>query len=238
MIVVDDVPTLGIFHKAPHPVYNKAAGRIYNSPEVSLLRRDKGGNTSALLRGLLTAEENGAELVFIHLDDSVYLPIFDKLFRSAVDAFTKNQTLQVVRFTGEPILSGKCTSEKGNLSQIKVEKDRVSFGNVAMKPHAYDSYRLWSSDFHNRMVDGYWPITLWFCLYRLRFLKKLLMNSGVKKIRSLGYVELYYKDPSNWEKLIRIYPGKIGYINMQFAGLEMTRNRNWKELISFPNTAL
>ena len=29
--------------------------------------------------------------------------------------------------------------------------------------------------------------------------------------------------------------GKLGYINMQFGGLEMQRNTNWQTLINLPN---
>ena len=89
------------------------------------------------------------------------------------------------------------------------------------------------------MVDGSnLPITLWCVLYPADFLQKLLGNDNTSNFKNLVNVELYYRDKENWVKSLenKDIKGKVGYINMQFAGLEMQNNPNWQTLINYPNT--
>jgi hypothetical protein len=51
----------------------------------------------------------------------------------------------------------------------------------------------------------------------------------------LGSVEAAFQKPKIWQAFIKKYPGELGYINMQFGGLEMHRNKNWHTLINYPN---
>jgi hypothetical protein len=116
-----------------------------------------------------------------------------------------------------------------------VNNNKVSFSNVDLSPIKRNDYTLWSSPYKSNMIDGFWPIVLWSTVYRIDFLENLLNYSGMKRSTALGHVELFYKDKKNWNSFIKIFPGEIGYINMQFCGIEMQRNLNWKELINYPN---
>ena len=54
--------------------------------------------------------------------------------------------------------------------------------------------------------------------------------------KHLAHVELYFKNGVGFQSLIEAPPdGSFGYINMQFGGIEMHRNKNWEMLLSMPN---
>ena len=88
------------------------------------------------------------------------------------------------------------------------------------------------------MVIGYWPIALWTTIYRAEFLLELLMNPAIGDTKHLSGVERYYVAPGNFGKELSsgLIHGKLGYVNMQFAGLEMQHNENWRRLIEYPNS--
>lgn len=233
-IVVDDVPN----RKSK---WCSTAENVYAWPNIQLVRRpEQRSNTSALRQAVREAREQGAELVFIHLDDNVYVPEFGALLKHARHAFERDEELMEVIFTGYPILHRKySTPQLGNRSCIAVGKNRVSFGSLHLSPTRYRDYTLWWSRFHENMVDGaFWTIFMWQALYRAGFLEKVLAFEGVRGRRSLGRVEQYYKTKVNWRHALLYFFGKLGYINMQFGGLEMHRNKTWKKLICFPNVAV
>lgn len=233
-VVVDDVPKL-------KSKWCSTAENIYAWPNIQLVRRpEQRSNTSALRQAVREAREQDAELVFIHLDDNVYVPEFRALLKHARHAFGRDEELMEVIFTGYPILHRKhCTSQLGNRSCIDIGKNQVSFGSLHLSPTRYRDYTLWWSRFHADMVDkAFWSIFMWQVLYRVEFLETLLTFEGARGCRSLGRVEQYYKTKANWRHALLHFSGKLGYINMQFGGLEMHRNKTWKKLVCFPNVAV
>jgi len=227
-IVVDDRPRTQAQIAA-------AASRIYQGPNITFIQRFSHGSISALLDALREARKQGADLLFIHLDDCVYVPELGSLLEHARDAFEKDEELVAVRLSDYPILSKDCTPELGNRTRIDVGENLVSFDRVHLQPTRHKDYTLWWAYFDDKMADGeYWPIAMWQAVYRAEFLERLLTHEPVAKLGSLGQVELYYK--TNWRSAS--LAGKLAYINMQFAGLEMHRNRNWRELIRYSNEAV
>jgi len=66
------------------------------------------------------------------------------------------------------------------------------------------------------MVDGnYWPFALWFtvCI--------------VKNFTGLNHLEVFFRKKENWSLFIKEISASRGFINIQFGGLEMERNKNW-----------
>lgn len=237
-IVVDDLPRWkGGFNAAlPDLRYALAAAQIYQGKRVKLLRGYGRSNVPAMLRAISAAKRSKQDLLFIHLDDNVYIPLLQDLFIHAIDAFERNPDLMEIRVTGYPILSRACTPELGNLTQLYIEGDRITFDRVCLQPTRYENYTLWWSEYQADMVEGnYWPIALWSTIYRTEFLERLLTFDSVAAMKRLGDVEKFYKNSKNWRKALSILSGKLGYINMQFGGLEMHRNKNWQDLVQLPN---
>lgn len=228
-VVVDD--TLLVESK----IARMLVSRLYHKPNITFIQRRRRGSASALLDAVREARKQGAELAFIHLDDNVYVPELGPLLEHASDAFQRDAELVEVHLSGYPILSKDCTPERGNCTIIDVDDDVVFFDRVRLQPTRYDGYTLWWSYFHEDMADGeYWPIVMWQAVYRAEFLEGLLTRDPAPNLRSLGAVEVYYK--ADWR--VASLAGKLGYINMQFAGLEMQRNHNWRELIGYTNVAV
>lgn len=238
LIVVDDIPKskIPVLGKILKSRFYDSASKIYNGDNITLIRQSSSGSVPALKEALTIAEEKGATHIYIHLDDNIYLPILKNLIKFSLDAFSKNPKLAKARLSARPLLSADCTKELGNLTNIKLEDDKITFNNIELKPIRQEDYTLWWSYFHNDMVDEFWPIALWGGVYRLDFLKKILFNKNASNITHLAGLELFYKDKKNWIKFLKDNDNnKIGYINMQFCGLEMHRNKNWNELINYPN---
>lgn len=241
MIVVDDIPKINnwLFKNMINPKHLFKAYKIYGkSKDIHLVRQLGRGSRLATLQAIHLAKSRGADLVFIHLDDNIYLPIIKKLMSYATDAFEQDQDLVEVRLTGYPILSSQCNSKRGNLTQIKIECNQVKFDSVILISSDYHDYTLWWSYYHENMVDeDYWPIALWSTLYRVSFLEKLLTHPKLLKEKHLVNAEIFYKQKSNFIREVKKgnLMGKIGYINMQFCGLEMHQNCDWKNLIHYPN---
>lgn len=234
-IVVDDMPRSSILIPSrirtslPVLKWHEKSKEIYNGPNVTLIRRLASGSTSALLHALREARKKGSELVFIHLDDHVYVSIVKILVHYARDAFNRDEKLSIVRLSGYPLIYD-------NYVPLIVENNRMSFDKVILQPHRMENYTLWWAYFREDTIDGsYWPIALWFCIYRVQFLEKILSNLAVQNVKHLGHVELFYKNRANWGEFVNRLDAKFGYINMQFGGFEMHRNKNWQELIQLPN---
>lgn len=237
-IIIDDTPKSAVFvpdkiHSwVPVLKWNLKAKEIYNRSNMILIRRFGSGSASALQHALKEAGKQSANLVFIHLDDHIYIPEMKTLAHHAVDAFERDNSLSMLRFSGYPLIYN-------NFIPLAYENDKILFDNIILRPRRRNDYTLWWSFFDENSVDGgYWPIALWFCMYRLDFLQKLLDYKPVRKMRHLANVELFYKDKSNWCRFLKEITGKFGYINMQFGGLEMHRNKNWQELVQLPNKGI
>jgi len=243
-IVVNDIPRnagKGIFQslKLPDLNYYRQVKAVYSQANIRLVHRLGKGSVSATLRAVREAKKCGASLVFIHLDDNIYIPKLKEIFQHSCDAFTQDSELMEIRATGYPILSRACTTELGNCSQIQISKDEICFDQVRLHPIRRKDYTLWQTLYHANIMDGqYWALPMWSTIYRADFLEKLLTYDVVHTMKRLGEVELYYKNKDNWQVALPHFSGKLGYINMQFGGLEMHRNKNWQELISLPNTAV
>lgn len=243
-IVVNDIPRhpgKGIFKSLELPDFNfyRQAKTVYNQPNICLIHRLGKGSVSATLRAVKEAKKRSASLVFIHLDDNVYISKLKEIFQHSCDAFIQDPGLMEIRATGYPILSRACTPELGNCSQIQISEDEICFDQVRLHPVRRKDYTLWQTLYHADIMDGqYWALPMWSTIYRVEFLEKLLTFDVVPTMKRLGEVELYYKNKDNWQTALQHFSGKLGYINMQFGGLEMHRNKNWQELISLPNTAV
>ncbi|MDQ7025246.1 MAG: SGNH/GDSL hydrolase family protein [Anaerolineae bacterium] len=241
-IVVDDVPHFNnrLLKRFPDWRYSNLAEKIYQGENIRLIRQHGRSSVTATLRATHEARRTGYELVFIHLDDMVYIPQARDLMAHAVDAFCRVPDLQMVRLTGIPILSHACTPELGNRTELTIAENSIQFENLTLQAQRFDDYTLWWSSFHADLMQGrYYAIPMWFTLFRASFLEKLLtLNDTVANLQGLGQVELYYKDMDNWREALQHIDGKLGYINMQFGGLEMQRNENWQTLIHLPNEAI
>jgi len=230
-IVVHDVSDI--------PKWNATARAIYDRPNLTFVQQPQPlGGVPALLQAVREARRQGAESVFIHLDDNIYIPLFGILLKHAYHAFRHDKELMEVIFTGYPILHRRySTPQLGNRSCIAVSEDQVSFGSLSLTPTRYQDYTLWWSWFHANMVDGaFWAIFMWQALYRAEFLERLLTFEPVQRITRLGNIESHYKNKRRWQQALQHFSGKLGYINMQFGGLEMHRHGNWQEMVALPNT--
>jgi hypothetical protein len=238
-IVVDDIPHFkGRFiNRFADWRYRNVAAQIYRGDNIELIRQHGRSSVTATLHATQAAIGTGHELVFLHLDDMIYVPQAHTLMTYATDAFRQVPDLQIVRLTGIPILSKDCTPELGNRSQLTISENQVQFENLVLQPQRFDDYTLWWSHFHPDLMQGtYYAIPMWFTVFRSSFLEKLLtLNETVANLRGLGLVELYYKDMGNWREALNHIEGKLGYVNMQFGGLEMQRNPNWQTLVNLPN---
>jgi hypothetical protein len=138
------------------------------------------------------------------------------------------------RFSGYPVMY------EGRAPLVPDENDRITFDGVRLAPWRHDDFTVWSSPLTKEVNTGrYWPIAMWFCIYRLSFLQMLLEWAVSEGAKHLAHVELYYKNAGGFQRVLDSAPnGWFGYINMQFGGIEMHRNRNWEALLSMPNSAI
>jgi hypothetical protein len=242
-VVVDDIPRVSISLPGnrsfelpiPDPTWRDAAPVVYDEPNVALTRRFGNGSISATLKGVREAKKDGADLIFLHLDDNVYVPMMGLLLNYAQDAFANNPELQHLHLAGYPMISDECLPEEGNRSLVDVQEDEVIVSGVSFHPTRTDEYTLWSAPFSQTMHnDEFWPIVGWSSVFRVEFLEWLLTRDGVRELPHLGAWEQFYRQKTNWKQVID-YGGKLGYINMQFGGLEMHHNENWRELLQYPN---
>jgi len=230
-IVIDSLPRLEL------PWYG-VGEKIYSEPNIIYIQHPKRlGGATALLLAVQEARRRGFNLCFIHLDDSVYIPKLKALLKYACDAFEHDEELMEVFMVGYPILNKYCSSLLGNLSMIDVSADAVTFEKICLRPSRYEDYTLWWSYAHKDMVGGaFWPIYAWMVMYRVDFLERILTFEPVRDITVLGAVEDYYRHRNGWLEALKHFSGKIGFVNMQFVGLEIHRNENWQEIITYPNS--
>ena len=234
-IVVHDMPAYlnrmpsGLRGMLPYARWHFKASEVYNQGKAHVKVRCGSGSASAALEAAREASEKGAKYCFIHLDDHVYLPLFGKLLEHGYDALEADPELMWVRFSGYPLIYAKRTP-------LQEKDDEVKFDGVKLRPWRTPEYTLWWDYLGKNTVRGrYWPVAMWFCVFRLTFLESLLEQAPTEPGRHLADVEVFYKLESNWEKLVSNSGGKFGYVNMQYGGIEMHRNKNWRELMRTPN---
>ena len=98
MIVVDDIPRIkrGIISFTDYR-FHGISKKIYGSHRnVTLIRRTGRGSKSATISALQEAMKRGLDLVFLHLDDNMYLPILSGLVKKSIHAFRAQS-----KFTGD-----------------------------------------------------------------------------------------------------------------------------------------
>jgi len=224
-IVVDDLPK-------PGSTWYGVGKEIYNKPNITYIQRLKRlGGTAALLSAVRKAHEQGSDLSFIHLDDNVYVSELEQLLKHSCDAFERDKELVQIRLVGYPLIGRAHNFQLGNLTHISVDPGQVSFRGVHLTPTRQQDYTLWWTRFQDGVLKSRcWPVVLWLSVYRAKFLEELLARSNI----ALGLVELYYRNENNWGE--QQLSKKLGFVNMQFGGLEIHRNKNWREIVSLPNT--
>jgi hypothetical protein len=236
-IVVDNILNDGddALSRLLKPKWVSFAKKVYARQGITFIRKFRGGSLGALLHALRHAYNDGADLVFIHLDDNIYTPNFGFLLSCAQDAFLRVADLAAVRLGGYPLISADCTQAQGNRSLINVESE-VSFDAVHLQPDRQKSYTLWWSDFHENMSQGkFLPIAMNFTIYRVGFLLGVLSLKDIAKLHSLSDVEQYFKERANWQRVVQALPRKLGYINMQFGGINTDEQSDWQSILSLSN---
>jgi hypothetical protein len=217
----------------PSARWDGTAEQIYSGANTRLVRRSGRGSARAMREAVSLATKDGYTYGFIHLDDHVYQEDFGALFLRGIDALETNPDLLWVRFSGYPLI---CEGRP----DLEVSADRVRFDTVQLEPRREKEYTLWSSDLDAEVIRGkYWPVAMWFCIYRLDVLSRLLDWADVDSTLHLAHVELYFKQEKGFTRLREEYRGgRFGYINMQNGGIEMHRNANWRDLLRLPNEAI
>lgn len=216
--------------KMSEPSSRRATQKIYSGCSLIEQKANR-GSAGALLTTVQAAINRGFRYGYIHLDDHVYVPQLATLLEHAIDAFSSNPDLVWLRFSDYPLISGDGSSF--------VTRDRViSFDRIALAPTPMQNYTLWLKPLAVTDVQGnYWPVAMWHAIYRLPLLQQLLQHA-TNEISAwhLCDVESYYKGQEGWDFAVQKACGmSYGYINMQFAGFEMHRNKNYRELLAMPN---
>lgn len=194
---------------------------------------DNKGSAAALLMAVHAAMDSGKTYGFIHLDDHVYAEECGTLFSYGLDAMNENENLLWIRFSGYPIIYN-------NRAPMQLRDEKISFDGITLTPKRTKKYTLWQSQLTAGSVKGnYWPIALWFCIYKLSVLKEILEWAIEAKAKHLAHAELFYKNGPGLARLLDRFPnGEFGYINMQFGGIEMHQNANWRELMVLSNEGI
>ncbi|MBN1764201.1 MAG: hypothetical protein JW860_03005 [Sedimentisphaerales bacterium] len=237
-IIVDDYPRgKNIFsHWYLKKRFGDAATRIYNRPHMRLIRRNEGGSTSATLCAVRAACQQGGKYVFIHLDDNVYVDQLGPLLKYACQALENDEQLMQIRMSAFPLISRYCNSKQGNKTSLNIDGCTVRFDKICLQSTDFNEFTLWWSFLTNDMAAGeFWPIALWTTVYRIDYLEQVLTFKEAVRKNNLGEVEEYYTNNDVWQQFIKNYPGKLGFINMQYAGIEMEHNRDWRDLMKLPN---
>lgn len=211
------------------------AKEVYARQATTFIRIFQGSDLQAVLHALSHAYHGGTDLVFIHLDDNIYTPNFGFLLNCAQDAFFRVADLAAVRLGGYPLISSGGTQLPDTRSLINVAGE-VSFDAVSLKPDRRENYTLWWSNLHENISRGnFLPLTMNLTIYRIGFLLRILSSRDIVKLQKLSDVEHYFKDPTNWQKLVQTLPRKLGYINMQFGGVRTEEYADWQNKLGQPN---
>ncbi|MGV8059927.1 MAG: hypothetical protein AB2L12_18190 [Smithellaceae bacterium] len=239
-IIVHDHPKWGKFvpeilgKKVRTLYWDKRAESIYTGKkEIIWIKGSGQGSATALLRCVEMAIAKGKYYGFIHLDDHIYCDPFSALLNAGFMAMEDNENLLWTRFSGYPLIYNK-------KSMLIKRNDKVIFDKVSLSPLRTPLYTLWQSPINNAVNYGrYWPIAMWFCIFRLEFLKTILKWAIGNKAMNLGNVEAFFKEKGGFDLVVNSFSEFFfGYINMQFGGFEMHRNTNWQQLISAENNPI
>lgn len=211
--------------------WDQCAEEIYAAPEVTWAQGENKGSAAAMLLAVELALAEGKSFGFIHLDDHVYCDNFGELLCHGLKAMECQPNLLWTRFSGYPVIYDN------RIPTMLNNNDKIVFDGVELSPSRNSDYTLWSSPLTAEANNGgYWPIAMWFCIFRLSFLKTLLEWAVANNARHLAHVESYYKNGGGFQRVLNTFTDcSFGYINMQYGGIEMHRNRNWKELLCMPN---
>jgi hypothetical protein len=232
--VVDDVAKL--FGLCRHPIWKSAATKVYDQTNMHLRQRDGRASTSAALEALRMAKDAGAKLIFIHLDDNCYVQAIENLLKYANEAFESVPDLQIIRLGGGLLFGNDTDPQLGNQTHLKQSGDEVILADLSLKRQPFANFTLWAVDMDIQMYDTrVWPVAHWISLYRVETLDESLNTALQAGCRHLSDVELFYRVKENWQSFLQRFPGKLGYINMQYAGTEMERTKNWRAASTFPN---
>lgn len=237
VVVVHDSP--GWKNIVPKPLrclsgqlrWDGRAKTVYAGAAVTWVPGEGRGSAAALLSAVKVALAGGKTYGFIHLDDHVYGDRFGDLLTNGLRAMEERPNLLWTRFSGYPVMY------EGRVPLVPNVNNQIVFDGVTLSPWRYDDVTVWSSPLTREVNSGrYWPIAMWFCIYRLSFLEMLLEWAVAEGTKHLAHVELYFKNGVGFRRLLDTVPdGSFGYINMQFGGIEMHRNKNWEMLLSMPN---
>jgi hypothetical protein len=215
----------------PQLIWDEKAERFYSDEGVVWVCGPNLGSASALLAAARVALDSGSTYGFIHLDDHIYCRDFGRLLTNGLDSMESESTLQWIRFSGYPIIYK-------NKADIKISPmDTIEFDRIVLRPIRTDNFTTWVSPLNEEVNNGeYWPIALWFCIYRLDFLIEILEYSISNGARHLADAEVILKSAVGFKWVIDRFPkSTFGYINMQFGGIEMHQNKNWRELLNLSN---
>jgi hypothetical protein len=237
VVVVHDSP--GWKNIVPKPLrclnrqlrWDGRAKEIYAGPAVTWVDGEGRGSAAALLLAVKVALAEGKRYGFIHLDDHVYGDHFRDVLTSGLRAMEDRPNLLWTRFSGYPVMY------ESKVPLVPNSNNQIVFDGVTLSPLRHEDFTVWSSALTKEVNSGrYWPIAMWFCIYRLSVLGMLLDWAVAEGTKHLAHVELYFKNGVGFQRLLDASPdGSFGYINMQFGGIEMHRNKNWEMLLSMPN---
>ncbi len=237
VVVVHDSP--GWKYIIPKPLrclseqlrWDQRAKEIYAGSAVTWVTGEGLGSAAALLSAVKVALADSKTYGFIHLDDHVYGDRFRNLLTNGLRAMEDRPNLLWTRFSGYPVMY------EGRVSLVPNDNNQIVFDGVTLSSWRHDDFTVWSSFLTKELNSGrYWPIAMWFCIYRLTFLNMLLEWAIAEGMKHLAHVELYFKNGVGFKRMLDAVPdGSFGYINMQFGGIEMHRNQNWEMLLSMPN---
>ena len=80
---------------------------LYKRENLRLIIRRGKGSAPATLIGVREARKIGADLIFLHLDDNIYLPLLSELLQSSQKVFSADKEMMQIRLTGYPSFGKK-----------------------------------------------------------------------------------------------------------------------------------
>lgn len=209
--------------------------KVYTRPNITFIRRFRGGSCRAVLHAVSLAYDDAADLVFIHLGENIYNRNLDILLHCARDAFRRFPDLAFVRLGGYPLTSSGITRASADYT-LSDDRGEISFDAVHLLPDRQNLYTLWWSHFHENMNKGkFLPVAMNFTVYRTGFLLRLLSSEDIARLDNLSDIEHYFKEDINWQKVVQTMHGKLGFINMQSCGISANLHPGWQNLVSLPD---
>ena len=145
---------------------------LYSGENIEILHGiDQTGSAAALLRVAEYALSNGYKFGYIHLDDHVYIELFEKLLKVSEQFMIDRKDVKWLRYSGYPLIGN---SQKPSW---QITDHKLNFCNVEFTKTLYNENNFWTSPVLQSLQLGdssYWTIALWHCLFDLEFLCDLL----------------------------------------------------------------